>query len=86
MKPKISNKFYFGFSEKRENKTTEQKVQRLNSNPANCNDIGMLGHTLNGYYLVNSSKSAGQFGVTHCQFKLPRDANRSIRTKNRRNQ
>jgi len=36
-----------------------------------CNEIGMLGYTLNGYYLVNSTERAGQFGVFFCQFKLP---------------
>jgi len=30
-----------------------------------------MGYTLNGYYLVNSSESAGQLGVTFCHFKLP---------------
>jgi len=68
--------FYFSFSEKGENKTAEQNVQRLYNNPANCNDIGMIGHTLNGYYLVNSSESAGRFGVSFCQFKLPPGAER----------
>lgn len=61
----------FGFSEKEEKKKAEQKVQRLYTNPSNCNDIGMLGYTLNGYYLVNNSVSAGRFGVFFCQFKLP---------------
>ena len=56
--------FYFYFSdEKGEKRTAEQNVQHLYNNPSNCNDIGMLGHTLNGYYLVNSTESAGRFGV-----------------------
>jgi len=53
------------------NKTTEKNVPRLNSNPADCNDIGMLGYTLNGYYLVNGSGNAKRFGVFFCKFKLP---------------
>jgi len=52
-------------------KTTEKNVQRLNSNPSDCSDIGMLGYTLNGYYLVNGSDNAKRFGVLFCQFKLP---------------
>lgn len=69
---------YFRFiSEKEVNKTAEQNVQRINSNPADCNDIGMLGYTLNGYYLVNSSVTAGKFGVHFCQFKLPPGAFKS---------
>lgn len=63
---------YFGFSEKEKIKTAEQKDQLPNSNPADCNEIGLLGYRLNDFYLVNSSKSAAQFGVFFCQFKLPR--------------
>jgi len=70
--------FYFYFSdEKGEKRTAEQNVQHLYNNPSNCNDIGMLGHTLNGYYLVNSTESAGRFGVSFCQFKLPPGAETS---------
>jgi len=69
--------FYLVLSEKGENKTAaEQNVQRLNSNPSNCNDIGILGYTLNGYYLVKSSERVGQLGVFFCKFKLPPGANR----------
>jgi len=70
--------FGFDFSEKEENKTTKSpspNVQRLHSNPSNCNGIRMLGNTLNGYYLVNSSESVGQLGVFFCKFKLPPGAN-----------
>ena len=70
--------FYFSFSGKGENQNPEKNVQRLYSNPANCNDIAMLRNTLNGYYLVNSSGSVGRFGVAFCQFKLPPGANGSI--------
>jgi len=70
------NVFNFVFSEKEENKTAKQNFQRLvYSNPANCNDIRMLGNTLNGYYLVNSSESVDQFGVFFCKFKLPPEVN-----------
>jgi len=64
--------FYFYSSQKEEKKPAEQNVLvRRDSNPANCNDIEMIGYTLNGYYLVNSSDSAGRLGVSFCQFKLP---------------
>ena len=45
----------------------------------------MLGYTLNGYYLVKSSESAGQFGVSFCQFKLPPGAVRCKDKPNGRN-
>jgi len=78
--------FNFYSSQKEENKTADQKVLlRRESNPANCNDIGLLGYTLNGYYLVNSSDTAGQFGVVFCQFKLPPGAVRCKDMHYRRN-
>lgn len=53
--------------------TDEQMVQqRKSNNPTNCNDMGKLGYTLNGYYLVNGSDNVERlFGVVFCRFKLP---------------
>ena len=63
---------FFCFSDgKTKNKSEEQTAKQINSNPANCNDIGILGYTLNGFYIVNGKNSAGRFGVVFCQFKLP---------------
>ncbi len=47
------------------------------NNPANCSDIGKLGYTLNGFYLVNGSDAFGRFGVAFCQFQLPQGAGES---------
>ena len=83
---KTINVFYFYSSQKEENKTVRQNVPlRRNSNPANCDDIGLIGYTLNGYYLVNSSETAGRFGVSFCQFKLPPGAVRRKGIHNRWN-
>jgi len=41
----------------------EQTIQRFSSNPANCNDMGKLGYTLNGFYFVNGSDNLERFGV-----------------------
>ena len=66
------NAFYFVFSDgKTKNKSEEQTVQQINSNPTNCNDIGKLGYTLNGFYIVNGNDNTERFGVVFCQFKLP---------------
>jgi len=58
-------------------KENETEVPRPNSNPFSCYDIGMLGYTLNGYYLVNGSDTAQRFGVVFCQFRLPPGATKS---------
>ena len=49
----------------------EEIPQKHNSNPTNCNDIGKLGYTLNGFYIVNGSDTVERFEVVFCQFKLP---------------
>ena len=66
-----NNHFYHISDGKSKNKTEEKPVQRFNSNPANCDDLGKLGYTLNGFYIVNGiSGSLGRFVVTFCQFQL----------------
>ena len=65
-----NNHFYHISDGKSKNKTEEKPVQRFNSNPTNCDDIGKLGHTLNGFYIVNGSDSRGRFVVTFDQFQL----------------
>ena len=56
---------------KRKSKSKEHTDQQIHSNPENCDDIGKLGYTLNGFYFVNDNVSAGRFVVVFCQFKLP---------------
>lgn len=60
------------------NRTEEQNITKLNSNPTNCDDIKKLGYTLNGYYLVNDSNIDGLFSVVFCQFKLPPGAKKGM--------
>ena len=62
---------------KKMNKIEEEIVYRLNSYPTNCYDLGKLGYTLNGFYIVNGndlSATGGGFRVHFCQFKLPSGA------------
>jgi len=39
--------------------------------PTNCIELGKLGYTLNGYYLVKDSNNGGQIEVILCRFQLP---------------
>ncbi len=43
--------------------------------PSNCNELGKLGYTLNGYYLVKGKGESLSNGIEAvlCQFKLPKD-------------
>ena len=43
--------------------------------PSNCNELGKLGYTLNGYYLVKGKGESLSNGIEAvlCQFKLPND-------------
>ncbi len=33
--------------------------------------MGILGYTLNGFYIVNGKDNSGRFEVVLCQFSLP---------------
>ena len=46
--------------------------------PRSCSDLGKLGFTLNGYYLVNASISSTTIEVVLCRFQLPQGNNESI--------
>ena len=45
--------------------------------PGNCTDLSKLGYTLNGYYLVNGSKSSSSIEVVLCRFQVPSGVNQS---------
>ena len=63
---------YFGFSDgEKKNENEEPAVRRFNSNPTNCDEIGKLGYTLNGFYMVNGSDSDERFAIVICHFLLP---------------
>jgi len=60
-------------SGKQKNDTEEEEnVPKPFYGPAsNCVDLSKLGYTLNGYYLVNGSKSSSSIEVVLCRFQLP---------------
>jgi len=45
--------------------------------PGNCGELAKIGYTLNGYYLVNGSKSSSSIEIILCQFQLPPGVNES---------
>lgn len=50
-------------------------VERFYGPPTSCNELGKLGYTLNGYYLVNGVNSKRQIEIILCQFKSPHGFN-----------
>jgi len=69
---------FFNSGKQNETDGEQKNVQRVYGNPFSCRDVGMLGYTLNGYYLVNGSGIAQRFGVAFCQFKLPPGTTKGI--------
>lgn len=49
----------------------ENAVAQFFGPPTNCSEIGMLGYTLNGYYLVKSTDSTNKnkIIVVYCTFR-----------------
>ena len=43
----------------------------------NCNELGNLGYTLNGYYLVKGNDESKSIEAVFCRFKLPRGSKTS---------
>lgn len=47
-----------------------------------CNELGKLGHTLNGFYFVmendNVYQTISNFKIVHCGFNRPWDKNQGI--------
>ena len=77
---------FYIISEQDKNETEEQKtVQRFYGPPGNCSELGKLGYTLNGYYLVNGSKSSRQIEIVLCRFKLPPGEKNSNSEQNNKN-
>jgi len=54
--------------------------------PTNCIELGKLGYTLNGYYLVKESNNGGQIEVILCRFQLPSLKNNESKKKNKSTQ
>ena len=51
------------------NKSSENQ-QNLNRQPTNCKELHLLGHTLDGFYLVKgSSKNVKKIQAVYCNFK-----------------
>ena len=71
--------FFSAYSEKEENgyeDAEENKIGRKFYGPAtNCDELGMLGYTLNGFYIVKGkdlSTSINKIEVVYCRFSQPR--------------
>ena len=77
------NLFAFTFHENSGNDNEDENVPKpFYGPPGNCVDLAKLGYTLNGYYLVNGSKSSSNIEVVLCRFQLPSGVNESIFFKN----
>ena len=61
----------------KEEEVEENILKQFYGPPTNCTELGQLGYTLNGYYLVNGSHSSRQIEVVLCRFKLPPRNNES---------
>ena len=71
---------WFLFSKETGDKKEKEKSSagtRFYGPASNCKELGKLGYTLNGYYLVNGSKTSNQIVITFCRFKLPPGENES---------
>ncbi len=67
--PKMVSFSYF--RDKENIKTGEQStVERFYGPPSNCNELGKIGYTLNGYYLANSANRE-KIEIILCQFEGP---------------
>jgi len=57
--------------------TIEENMMGFYGPPTNCKELGRIGYTLNGYYLVRSdknqpkAKSEGEMEVVFCRFQFP---------------
>ncbi len=67
------NKLCNSISRKGENNT----MKPFDGPPTNCSELGQLGYTLIGYYLVNGSHGSRQIEVILCLFTLPPSYNKS---------
>jgi len=79
---KYNHLLYFCLNDKsgrEKNSTGGQNVPKpFYGPPTNCSDLGKLGYTLNGYYLVNGAKIQNQIEVVLCRFQLAPGENESI--------
>jgi len=75
----LSKKYLYENRGKEKNDTEgeENVTKPFYGPPSNCTDLAKLGYTLNGYYLVNGSKSSSNIEVVLCRFQLPLGVNES---------
>jgi len=66
------NVILYEYSGKEKNDTEEQEnlPKPFYGPPSSCADLTKLGYTLNGFFLVNGSKSSSSIEVVLCQFQL----------------
>jgi len=63
----------------KESSDTDQLKQFFGP-PTNCHEVGQLGYTLNGYYLIkrrDDSNENGKIGVVYCRFQQLQKTNPS---------
>jgi len=70
------------FSDAKESSNIYQSNQFFDP-PTNCHEVGQLGYTLNGYYLIkrrDDSNENGKIGVVYCRFQQLQKTNPSKNT------
>ncbi len=68
---KFKNSLHILYSGNNDNKNGG-KSQQFYGPATNCDELGQLGYTLNGYYLVKratDSTMKGNIGIVYCQFQ-----------------
>lgn len=63
-----------------DNKDQENQPIKFYGPATSCIELGMLGHTLNGYYIVKSNREqsiSNKIQMVYCRFKTPEGSNQS---------
>ena len=76
---RLKLKLYFSGKVKNDTEVTNP-VKRFYSLPSNCSDLGRLGYTLNGFYLVNGTNNRN-IEIVLCRFQQPVRENKGYKTK-----
>ena len=79
VKLSIWNKHFMNTYSEKNNKDGERN-HRFFGPAANCDELGLIGYTLNGYYFVKKttdSTKKGSIGIVYCQFQQLDDQKQS---------
>ena len=66
---RLKLQLYFSGKVKNDTEATNP-VKRFYGFPSNCSDLGRLGYTLNGFYLVNGTNNRN-IEIVLCRFQQP---------------